>query len=334
MRICICRLCALVIAGVLDVILGDPHMSWHPICLIGRLIGAVQTATRRWFPATKRTERAAGVLLVAVVVSVSTAVPLALTACAYRLHICAGVLCEGVLLFFTFAAHSLGTESMAVATAFDSGGLDASRQAVSMIVGRDTAQLDEAGVIRAAVETVAENTSDGVIAPLFYALVGGAPLAYAYKAVNTMDSMVGYRNERYRYYGTAAARLDDLVNLLPSRLSAWLMLAAALPVGLYWRAQGFTRARMCEAVRVYRRDRRAHDSPNSAQTESVMAGVLGVQLAGAASYFGRLHEKPTIGDIQRAVVWADIRRSVQLMWATACLGWLLALAVCAAAVLM
>lgn len=217
-----------------------------------------------------------------------------------------------------------------------------------MIVGRDTEKLTEAGVIKAAVETVAENTSDGVIAPLFYALVGGAPLAYFYKAVNTMDSMVGYKNDRYQYYGTAAARLDDLVNLIPARLSALLMMISYEFVIAFqnrskqrdvdrkeklsqksrlW--QGVQKRSFHDVWRIYRRDSHAHASPNSAQTESVMAGAFGVQLAGDASYFGVVHHKPTIGDDLRPVERADIVRAVMLMKATAMFGWLLTLIVLA-----
>lgn len=328
------RFAALAIAGVLDGLLGDPHVRWHPVCLIGAWIKKVETVTRAWFPATVRAERLAGAFLVLVVTVVSGIVPLFLLAFLYtseHIPAAAGVLTEGVLLYFTFAARSLGQESLAVADAFDAGGLEDARHAVSMIVGRDTAALDEAGVIRAAVETVAENTSDGVIAPLFYALLGGAPLAYMYKAVNTMDSMVGYRNERYRHYGTAAARLDDLVNLIPARLSAYLMMGASVMLRHSRLMRGAAAVRLREVYHIYRRDRRAHESPNSAQTESVMAGVLRVRLAGDASYFGKVKKKPTIGDDRRAVEWEDIPRAVRLMQVTACLGWVLALLICVTA---
>ena len=233
---------------------------------------------------------------------------------------------------------------MAVFHALESGGLDAGRKAVAMIVGRDTAALTETGVVKAAVETVAENTSDGVIAPICYALIGGAPLAYFYKAVNTMDSMVGYKNDRYRYYGTAAARLDDLVNLIPARLSAILMILAYEFVTIFQKSQEKSNGESGRSVqnksgswqrmqkhslrdvwRIYRRDCHAHASPNSAQTESVMAGALGVQLAGDASYFGEVHHKPTIGDDLRPVEREDIARAVMLMKVTAMFGWVLAL---------
>lgn len=329
MNIACCRLLAIALAGILDQIFGDPRVAWHPICLIGNLISWTEKWTRPLFPKTKSGERAAGVYLVVFVLLIATVAPVAITLGLYRLHWFIGVLAESILLYFTFAARSLERESMAVFRALESKGLTAGRQVVSMIVGRDTEELTEAGVIKAAVETVAENTSDGVIAPIFYALIGGAPLAYFYKAVNTMDSMVGYKNDRYQYYGTAAARLDDLVNLIPARLSALLMMAAHALVKRNRKWQGVQRQSFIDVWRIYRRDCHAHASPNSAQTESVMAGALGVQLAGDASYFGIVHHKPTIGDDLRPVERADIARAVMMMKTTAMLGWMLALSILA-----
>lgn len=329
MNIACCRLLAIALAGILDQIFGDPRVAWHPICLIGNLISWTEKWTRPLFPKTKSGERAAGVYLVVFVLLIATAAPVAITLGLYRLHWFIGVLAESILLYFTFAARSLERESMAVFRALESKGLTAGRQVVSMIVGRDTEELTEVGVIKAAVETVAENTSDGVIAPIFYALIGGAPLAYFYKAVNTMDSMVGYKNDRYQYYGTAAARLDDLVNLIPARLSALLMMAAHALVKRNRKWQGVQRQSFIDVWRIYRRDCHAHASPNSAQTESVMAGALGVQLAGDASYFGIVHHKPTIGDDLRPVERADIARAVMMMKTTAMLGWMLALSILA-----
>ena len=323
------RLLAIALAGILDQIFGDPRVPWHPICLIGNLISWTEKWTRPLFPGSKGGARAAGAYMVIFVLVIATAVPFAITAGLYRIHPLVGILAENVLLFFTFAARSLERESMAVSDALESEGLDAGRRAVSMIVGRDTAELTEAGVIKAAVETVAENTSDGVIAPMLYALIGGAPLAYFYKAANTMDSMVGYKNDRYRYYGTAAARLDDLVNLIPARISAILMVTGYAIVKKSRKWQGAQPQSFADIWRIYRRDRHAHASPNSAQTESVMAGALGVQLAGDASYFGVVHHKPTIGDGLRPVERADIARAVLLMKVSAALGWALALAMLA-----
>ena len=203
------------------------------------------------------------------------------------------------------AVKGLRQESENVRRALVTGTLDGARKAVSRIVGRDTAALSREGVIRAAVETVAENFSDGVVAPMFWMLIGGAPLALAYKAVNTMDSMVGYKNDRYLYFGRAAAKLDDAANWIPARLAALLLVAAAPLTG-----QNATRA-----FALWRRDRRKHASPNSAQTESAMAGALGVRLAGPASYFGQVHQKPWIGDDTRPIEPEDITRAGRMLYA-------------------
>ncbi len=243
------------------------------------------------------------------VLLISTILPLLLLWGAYRINPYAGVWLEGFLVYTMFAAHSLRTESMKVYYALAES-LPTGRQVVSMIVGRDTGNLDEAGVIKATVETIAENTSDGVIAPMIFAILGGAPLLFFYKAVNTMDSMIGYKNEKYLYFGRAAARLDDLLNFIPARFSAVLMLLASF-------APGF---RTVNAWRIFCRDRKKHASPNSAQTESVMAGALGVELAGDAYYFGKLVKKPVIGDKLRSIEREDIRRANRLMLLTALLG--------------
>jgi adenosylcobinamide-phosphate synthase len=320
MNFAMCRLLSLFLAAILDQIFADPRVSWHPICLIGNLISGIETVTRSLFPKTRRGEHLAGLCLV-VLTLIVTAVPFLLLYGLYRLNRTAGVAAESILLFFAFAEKSLERESLAVKRALETDGLEAGRKAVSMIVGRDSAELTEEGVVKAAVETVAENTCDGVIAPVFYACLGGAGLAYLYKAVNTMDSMVGYQNERYRYYGTAAARLDDVLNFIPARLSAGLMMLASC---LYKRlpTQPFS-----HVLHIFCRDRFAHKSPNSAQTESVMAGALGVELAGPASYFGIVHHKPVIGDGIRPIETEDICRAVRLMRLSAGLGWGLALLV-------
>ena len=227
-----------------------------------------------------------------------------------------GLLGRFILGFASFWRFSGGGRRR-VYRALREGTLEQAQQAVARIVGRDTQRLDRAGVTRAAVETVAENFSDGVAAPLFYFFLGGAPLALCYKAINTMDSMVGYRNERYLYFGRWAARLDDGANWLPARLSALLLVAAAWLLGEDGRG----------AWRIWRRDRRNHASPNAAQTEAAMAGALGVQLAGPAWYFGIRVEKPTIGEHQRPIVPEDILRSNRLLYggSVLCLGVLIGL---------
>ncbi len=245
-----------------------------------------------------------------VVVSVSTALPALVLHIAYQKFWQIGLIIESFWCYQILATKSLKVESDRVYTALKTEGLEAGRKAVSMIVGRDTQNLTEEGVTKAAVETVAENTSDGIIAPLCYMLIGGAVLGFAYKAVNTMDSMVGYKNEKYQYFGTAAAKLDDIVNYVPARISAVLMILAAYISGMDGK----------NAAKIFKRDRYNHKSPNSAQTEAVMAGALDVQLAGDAWYFGVLHKKPAIGDPVREIEAEDIRRSHTLLYATSVLS--------------
>lgn len=301
---------ALVLGSLLDLLVGDPHGWPHIVRGYGWLIARWE---RRLYPMANK--RRAGRLLVLGMLLVSGLVPLALVTLAWHLSPWAYLAVETLLCWQLLAVKSLRVESLRVYEALDRGDLPGARQAVSMIVGRDTDRLDEGGVTRAAVETVAENASDGVAAPLFYLMLGGSVLGCMYKAVNTMDSMVGYRNDRYLDYGRCAARLDDLVNYLPARLCALVMVGVSFLCGLDGRG----------AWRIWRRDRRNHASPNSAQTEAVMAGALRVRLAGEAWYFGQRHEKPTIGDDLRPIEPKDILRAHRLLYGTAAVLLVLAL---------
>ena len=222
----------------------------------------------------------------------------------------AGFVLEVFWCYQLLATRSLKDESMKVYDRLKNGTLDEARYAVSMIVGRDTRELTETGVTKAAVETVAENASDGVIAPMLYMAIGGVPLMFLYKGINTMDSMLGYKNDKYLYFGRIAAKLDDVANYIPARISGWLMVAGTVFTGMDTK----------NAAKIYKRDRRNHASPNSAQTEAAMAGALDVQLAGNAYYFGKLYEKPTIGDPIRPVEPEDIKRANRLMYAASILG--------------
>ena len=307
-------LAALLTGYVLDLIFGDPRQIYHPIRIIGNLIAVLEKGIRKVFPKTSRGELAGGTVLVVLVVLICMAVPAALLGLAAWIHPVVYWLLASFWCWQILATKSLKTESMKVYAPLKEGDLPAARRAVAMIVGRDTERLTEEGVAKAAVETVAENTSDGIVAPLIFLALGGPALGFFYKAVNTMDSMVGYKNERYLYFGRTAARLDDVLNFLPSRISAWLMILAAAILGMDGK----------NAKRIYLRDRKNHASPNSAQTEAVMAGALRVQLAGDAWYFGELYKKPTIGDPFRAVEPEDIVRANRLMYLTSAL----ALAVC------
>ena len=304
---------AVCLGSLLDLLLGDPVWMPHPVVAIGKLISASEAFLRRRLPETKAGLRAGGVLLVLIVLLTTGALSFGLLFLARMLHPALGFLLQVFWSYQALAARCLSNEAGKVRQALESGSLSRARQAVSGLVGRDTQALDDAGVARATVETVAENTSDGVVAPLFYLMIGGAGLGLLYKAVNTMDSMVGYTNDRYRYFGTAAARLDDVCNYLPARLSGLLFVAAAAITGLDAK----------NAFKIWRRDRRNHKSPNSAQTESACAGALGIQLGGDASYFGVLHKKPTIGDPLHPITPADITLSCRLMYGSSALALLL-----------
>ena len=311
MRILSASLCGF----VLDLVLGDPRSlsPIHPVVLMGRCIQALEKLLRRIFPATPRGERTGGLIL-ALTLPIGTFALCRLVLNALNaLSPALGFVLEVIWCWQALAVKDLRVEAMQVYTALKEKTLADARTALSHIVGRDTHSLPEDGVIRAAVETVAENFSDGVVAPAFTMLLGGAPLALTYKAVNTLDSMVGYKNERYRYFGTASAKLDDAANFLPSRMAALFLIAAALFCGQDAK----------EAMRIWQRDRRKHASPNSAQCESAMAGALGIRLCGPASYFGVMHEKPFLGEEKRSVEKEDIPRACRMELA----GSILAMAV-------
>ncbi|MDY3224938.1 MAG: adenosylcobinamide-phosphate synthase CbiB [Candidatus Faecousia sp.] len=303
-------LCALILGFCLDLLIGDPHGIPHPVVYIGKLISATEKLSRRLFPKTVRGENIAGGVIWVVVVLVSTGLPLLALWLAYGVNRWLGLALETIMCAQILATKSLGQESRKVYAALKTGDLEKARQAVSMIVGRDTARLDEAGVARAAVETVAENTSDGVIAPMLFLAIGGAPLGFFYKAVNTMDSMLGYVEMPYKNVGLVPAKMDDIFNFLPARISALLMLAAGALLGMDGE----------NGWKIFKRDRYNHASPNSAQTESVCAGLLGLRLAGDAWYHGVLHKKKFIGDPIREIEPEDIPRACRLLYLTAFFG--------------
>ncbi len=301
---------ALLLGFGLDLLLGDPHGWPHLVRWFGKVI---ETLEKRFYPLENK--RLGGALLVIGTLLIGAGVPAAALYGAWKVSRWAYLALATILVWQCLAARSLRDESLRVYDALKTGTLAEARKAVSMIVGRDTDVLDEAGVTRAAVETVAENTSDGEVAPIVYIMLLGPLGGCFYKAVNTMDSMVGYRNERYERFGTCAARLDDVMNYVPARLSALLMIAGAALCGMD----------AGNARRIWRRDRRKHASPNSAQTEAVMAGALRVRLAGDAQYFGVVHKKEYIGDDLRPIEAEDIRHSHRLLFVTSAL--MLALAV-------
>ena len=305
------RLISILIGAGLDCLIGDPQWMPHPVRLMGALISALDKLWNRKED-SPLVLRIKGFVLAVFVVSAALRITWGLLRVLYGWRLAAGVAAESILCCYALAARNLRDSSMEVYKALTENGGDLlkARRAVSMIVGRDTENLDQKGVIRAAVETVAENTADGVIAPLFFLALGGAVGGMAYKAINTMDSMLGYKNERYQYFGTAAARLDDAAGFIPARLSGLLLVAAA----------GLTGMDAANAWRIFCRDRYAHKSPNSAQSESAVAGALGVQLAGDAVYGGQVVHKPFIGDPLREIEAEDIRRANKLMYAASGLG--------------
>ncbi|MCC8141562.1 MAG: adenosylcobinamide-phosphate synthase CbiB [Lachnospiraceae bacterium] len=302
----ICHCIAFLAGFLLDLILGDPHWLPHPIRLIGKGIGFLEKKLNQ---GDHRVARGAWMTILVLIITV--AVIAAIVIVAYRIHPIVGVIVELILTYYALALRSLRSESMKVYRCLKADDLEGARKAVSMIVGRDTEPLDQNGITRAAVETVAENTSDGIIAPMIFLAIGGPVLGFFYKAVNTMDSMVGYKNDRYLLFGRASARLDDVFSFVPARVTAFLMLVSCLFAGKEFH--------FSEARRIYRRDRLNHASPNAAQAEAVCAGALGIRLAGDASYFGQMVKKPYIGDDTRPIEDEDIKRTNRLMLWTAVL---------------
>lgn len=290
---------------ILDLFLGDPHWMPHPVRFIGNIISFLTKSLHKPDRKTKENEIWQGAILVIITAMLSFFIPLIILKIAGLFGTGVVFLVESIMCYQIIAAKSLYMESMKVYKALISQDVEGARKAVSMIVGRDTKPLDQEGITKAAVETVAENTSDGVIAPLFFLAIGGAPLGFLYKAINTMDSMVGYKNDEFLYFGRVAAKLDDIVNYIPARLAALLIVISAPLFGLSAH----------QAWKIFIRDRHNHASPNSAQTESAVAGALGIRLGGDAWYFGKLHHKPTIGDATRKVVSDDIRKVNYLMYA-------------------
>lgn len=301
--------CAMLLGFLLDCLLGDPRTIPHPVVCMGKLISWLEKAFRALFPKTKLGENLAGGCIWLVTVAVSFLIPWGLLKLTGMVSPWLRLLLQAIFCWQVLAAKSLRQESMKVYEALKTGTIEDARYAVSMIVGRDTQALDADAVTRAAVETVAENCSDGVIAPMLYFALGGGPLAFAYKAVNTMDSMLGYVEPPYQNVGLVPARMDDVCNYLPARISGIMMLLAG----------GLLRLNFRNGWKIFLRDRYNHASPNSAQTESVCAGLLGLRLAGDAWYHGVLHKKKYIGDALRPITPEDIPLSDRLMYATAVL---------------
>lgn len=296
---------ALTIGYILDLIFGDPQNFPHPIRLMGKLIEMVEKKLRVKC-VSEKDERIYGVVLWFVVVGASFLVPALLLRIAFKINSTFAVILEGIMCYYILAVKSLRDESMKVYYALKNNNISEARRFLSYIVGRDVENLSASSIARATVETVSENTSDGVIAPMIFIIIGGAPLGFMYKAINTLDSMVGYKNIKYVNFGRFSAKADDMFNYIPSRVSAYLMIAASFVLKMDYK----------NAYKIFKRDRYNHESPNSAQTESVCAGALNIMLGGGNYYGGILVSKPTLGDGNRDVEAEDIQKANKLMYAT------------------
>ena len=298
---------AIVIGFIIDFFVGDPHAIPHPVVAIGKLISFLDKKLR--LGNSDRRDILRGTWTVLITASVSAAIPAFVLLVLWRIHPAAYLAVSSIMCAQIIAARELVRECAKVEKALEDDDITEARRAVSYVVGRDTEALDREGICRAAVETVAENGSDGVIAPLFWMFLFGAPGGFFYKAVNTMDSMLGYKNDKYLYFGRAAARTDDVVNFIPSRISAILMIISCPLCHLDGR----------NAFRIFCRDRLKHTSPNAAQTESVFAGALNVHLNGPAFYGGVLHKKEYLGDDIHPIEPGDIKRAGYLMYTASAL---------------
>lgn len=294
------------IGSVLDFIIGDPNNPFHPVRIIGSLGIKLENITRRVFKNLKISGFVTwlGVILITFLVN-SLIVRLA-----FSISNIFGIIIEGILLYFCISSKGLKVEGLKVIKVLESGDIEGARKQLSYIVGRDTKVLDEEGIIRAVIETVAENTSDGIIAPLLFGALGGAPLAMTYKAVNTCDSMFGYKNDKYIDFGFVPAKMDDLFNYIPARITGYLVIFAAFILGLDYK----------NSYRIYKRDRYNHTSPNSAHPESAVAGALGIRLGGANYYFGKIVEKPTIGDKNKVIEISDLYKTNNILLVVTLLG--------------
>ncbi|MCL2632174.1 MAG: adenosylcobinamide-phosphate synthase CbiB [Coriobacteriia bacterium] len=314
----VARAIVLLVALILDLIIGDPENRFHPIRIIGNIISLGIKLYRRTMLRSSVGQFLLGTVLTISVITLFFTLSYLLIKAAYALNAFAGIALESVTCYFMIACKCLKVESMKVCRSLVSGEIVQARHDLSMIVGRDTASLGEEDIVKATVETVAENFSDGVIAPLFYICLGGASLGVAYKTINTLDSMIGYKTDEFLFFGRFAARLDDLANYLPARISALMLILASTLTGADFK----------QAAKVFVRDRRNHASPNSAQSMSACAGALGLQLGGDTSYHGQLVHKPTIGEQIYALEPIQIIKANRLMYsATFCAALLMMLCI-------
>ena len=302
----------LTLGFILDLIIGDPENPFHPVRGIGWLASKLEVLARRIF---KNLLKIGGLIVWLFTILITFFVTLEIVNIAKKINIYFGIIIEGILIYFCISSKGLVVEGKKVISFLIKNDITGARNQLSFIVGRDTKSLDEQGIIRAVIETIAENMSDGVIAPLFYAGIFGAPLAMAYKAVNTLDSMFGYKNDKYRDFGYFPAKLDDVFNYIPARITGVLIIISSFILRYNYK----------NSYKIYKRDRYNHTSPNSAHPESAMAGALGLKLGGANYYFGKLVEKPTIGDELKKIEISDVYKTSSILYVSALIGYVLSM---------
>jgi len=304
----------LTIGFILDIIIGDPNNPLHPIRGIGYVARKLEIIFRSIL---KKYLKFAGLVVWIVTVALTFMFAFGIVNIAKKFNIYFGIILEGILIYFCIASKGLLVEGYKVIKFLLKHDLDGARKQLAFIVGRDTRTLNKEGVIRAVIETIAENMADGIIAPLFYAGIFGAPLAFAYKAVNTLDSMFGYKNDNYIDFGYFPAKLDDIFNYIPARITGILIVISAKILKYDYK----------NSSKIYKRDRYNHTSPNSAHPEAAMAGALGVQLGGANYYFGKLVEKPTIGDNLKEIQIEDVHKTGKVLYLSSFIGFIIALVI-------
>ncbi|MBN2796797.1 MAG: cobalamin biosynthesis protein CobD [Clostridia bacterium] len=286
-----------------DLVVGDPYFLFHPVRWIGNLIAFLEKYLNQGTPSKRKIK---GIILVLIVTSISFFVPFMLLILAFKIHLLLGIMLESFMIFQIMATKSLDFETKKVYKALLAKDIVLARKEMSYLVSRDTHQMSEEDIVKAGIETISENLADGVISPLIFIILGGGPLGWLYKSINTMDSMVGYKNERYENFGWAAAKLDDLVNYVPARLTSLFILIAGF----------FLRLDIKNGIRILKRDRRNHSSPNSAYPESAVAGLLRIQLGGKATYFGKTSLKPTMGDAIKPIEISDMKKTSNILYLT------------------
>lgn len=299
----------LALGFILDLIIGDPNNPFHPVRIIGKICGTLENVFRKIL---NNYLKIAGLIVWIITVAITFLITYMLVYMSNTIILYFGIIIEGILIYFCISSKALVIEGFKVINHLMKDDIEKARRQLSYIVGRDTADLDKEGIIRAVIETIAENISDGVIAPLFYAGIFGAPLAMAYKAVNTMDSMFGYKNDKYMDFGYFPAKLDDLFNYIPARLTGLFIVISSFILKYDYK----------NSYRIYKRDRYNHTSPNSAHPEAAMAGALNIQLGGGNYYFGKFVFKPTIGDNIKEIEIQDIKHTSKVLYLSSFIGFL------------